>query len=212
MDAKHMAKKYLLLLIVFLFTLVFSVRFVYAQTVIQSNPVITKVGNPLGPPPIASSIIDAASQIIPLLQKGTDDMYNVKTDEPGVYYWCTYLIVDSYNKAGFTGMTRSADGAVLTMASFFQHTPGYTFLAPNTPVESLQPGMVVFFQGTGAGAEHVSLIKEIDVDPTTGNGTIRTYDANNVVTEDTIFVVNHYATQAQTTQGKYAIIGFGTVS
>lgn len=200
--------------------------FVYAQTsqqatssAVKSAPWITKVGNPKGPPPTTTQAgttlpgigplagaVEAASQIIGLLSKGSEGYYNGKADEPGVYYWCTYLIVDSFNRAGITGLSRAAHAAVLNMKSFFANTSGYRLLSSDTTVEQLQPGNVVFFEGSGN--QHVSLIKSFDLDEN-GNGAIKTYDSNNVVTEDTIFVVNHKATKAHTTARLYQITGFG---
>lgn len=155
---------------------------------------------------ITSSIIDAALQITPLLSKGIDGLYNVKADESGVYYWCTYIVIDSYGDAGFKGMDRGAEGSVFNMKGFFASTPGYQLLPPSTPVESLVPGATIIFEGSEE--EHVALVKNVDLD-SNGNGVIHTLESNNVVTSDVVTVRNHIATRAQTTTNLYAITGFG---
>ena len=192
---------------------------VYAQQTIISNDVTTKVGDPTGPPPnihtpnaILANIVSNAAQIVTLLRPGTicnpktgTRCYNVKVDEPGVFYWCTFLIIDSYNKAGLPGLTRKADGLVVNMRDFFKNTPGYRLLPPSTPVEQLRSGDTIVFQGDG---QHINLIHSFELDQN-GNGVIHTYDANNVVTEDVVYVVKHIATKAQTTSTIYSITGFG---
>lgn len=160
-----------------------------------------------------SQIVSFASQIIPRLQKGAANMYNRKADE-GItgtgddLYWCTFLIADSYTKAGYTGLDRLAHAAVLRMKDFFASAPGYKLLPATTLVNQLNPGDVIFFEGLGIGAQHVSLIKAIEIDRD-GDGAIKTYDSNNVVTEDVVFVRNYQATKAQTTARRYSITGFG---
>lgn len=152
-----------------------------------------------------STIVSAAAEIVNTLAIGTESMFNAKTDEPGVYYWCTFLIADAYNKAGISGVTRSAHAAVVTMKAFFASTEGFSLFPPETPAEQLAPGDVVFFEGNG---QHVSLIKSVTLNEE-GNGAIHTYDSNNVVTEDVITVVNHKAQRANSTARLYAITGFG---
>lgn len=157
----------------------------------------------------SNKIIGIASQITQLLSKGIDGFFNVKRDEPGVYYWCTYLIVDSYNRSGLSGLTRPNHAAVLAMKSFFSNTQGYKLLSPDTAVSNLRVGDVIFFEGSGN--QHTSLIKSFDLEEN-GNGVIKTYDSNNIVIEDTVFVRNYRATKAQTTTRLYNITGFGQIA
>lgn len=174
-----------------------------AQNCKTTIPTQGNVG--IGQPGI-SGLVSAASQFVSLLSKGTDGLFNVKSDEPGFYYWCTALIIDAYNKVGLSGLSRNAHLGVLNMKAFFTNTQGYRLLPPNTAVEQLRVGDVIFFEGSGG--QHVSLINSFDISPS-GNGAIRTYDANNVVTEDQVFVQNHQAISAQTTSRIYSITGFG---
>ncbi|TSC87839.1 MAG: Uncharacterized protein G01um10147_342 [Microgenomates group bacterium Gr01-1014_7] len=160
-----------------------------------------------------TAIVSIASQITPLLYPLNpnspsleDRLYHNKRDEPGVYYWCTFLIVDAYNRAGYFGLSRGSHAAVLTMKSFFANTAGYQLLQASSAVEQLRPGDVIFFEGIGN--QHASLIRSVEVSQE-GNGVIRTYDANNVVTEDVVSVQNHRAINAQTTARRYNITGFG---
>ncbi len=153
-----------------------------------------------------SNITANAAKITGLLSKGSDRFFNVKSDEPGVYYWCTYLIVDSYSRAGLSGLSRPSYGAVLSMKNFFANTSGYKLLPANTPVGQLRSGDTIFFEGSGD--QHVSLINSVDLDQQ-GNGVIKTYESNNVVIEDSVFVKGFKAISAQTTANKYSITGFG---
>lgn len=170
---------------------------------------------PVPPPPGLKGISVAAGQITALLYQTNplsssleDRLFHNKRDEPGLYYWCTLIVVDAYNKAGFTGLTRAAHAGVLNMKSFFAATPGYQLLPPETPVEQLREGDVIFFEGSGD--QHTSLVKSIEVSQE-GNGIIRTFEANNVVLEDIVSVQNHKAISAQTTAKKFKITGFGQV-
>lgn len=165
-------------------------------------------------PPGLTGITSVAAQITELLYQTNpssssleDRLFHNKSDEPGTYYWCTLIVIDAYNKAGFTGLTRDAHAGVLTMKSFFANTSGYQLLSSDTPVEQLRPGDVIFFEGSG---QHTSLVKSVEVSQE-GNGVIRTYESNNVVLEDRVFVQNHKATEAQTTKDKMSITGFGQI-
>ena len=160
-------------------------------------------------------IVQNASQITQNLRTSYDsglgvNLYNVKVDELGVYYWCTYLIVDSYNKAGILDLNRVDHGSVIAIKEFFKRSGRFKFLPPETPAEQLKPGDVIFFEGIG---QHVSLIKSLEMDPSgSGLGEIHTYESNNVQLEDNVGVKNHVATKAQTTSGRYSITGFGRVN
>lgn len=163
--------------------------------------------------PLLSGILEAAGQIVQKLTKA-GRFYAAKLDEGltgqgSNLYWCTYLIVDSYNKVRATGLDRLRHGAVVNMKSYFQNAQAnggrLRFLGPTSLVSQLRPGDTIFFEGQG---QHVSLIKSIVLDPN-GNGTIVTYDSNNVVLEDEVSVRNYRALNARTTAHIYSITGFG---
>lgn len=167
-------------------------------------------------PSSASNIVQSAFSIIQKLELRLDNcggkncyLYNKKSDEPSTYYWCTYLIVDSYNMSGAAGLSRAGYGLVLGMKSFFRNTGlnggKYNFLPPDAKADQLNPGDVVFFEGRG---QHVSLIKSIELD-TDGDGAVKTYEANNVVIEDFISVKSFKLLNAKTTAAIYSITGFG---
>lgn len=165
------------------------------------------------PPPIITGIASIAQQILGLLQKGTDGLYNFKIDEPGVFYWCTYLIVDAYNNIGITGLNRIFHGGVINMKNYFSDTIANNnklrFLSSSTSVTSLRSGDVIFFEGSGS--QHANLVSSVDIDEN-GNGVIHTLDSNNVFKEDVVFVKNYIATKAQTTQRLYSVTGYGQIT
>lgn len=178
---------------------------------VTSNSVVTKVGNPVGPPPNSSSIVDAANAITPLLYKIQSREFPIlvfagKTDEPGLYYWCDFLPIDSYRNAGNSDWNRQTQFGYNNMVSYFKTTPGYEFLGPNTPVEQVKPGAVIFF---GSGSfYHVAIVSSVIVD-SDGDGQINTLDSNNVSTTDFTTVLNHIAQRANTTQNLFGVSGFG---
>lgn len=193
--------------------LLFNPTSIYA---VASNSVVTKVGNPASNPPLGSgngsnAIVQSAYRITTLLYKAIGEfglpLYDRKSDEaPDLYYWCQFLIIDAYNEAGYTGMSRANNFSYDSLVNFFSNTPGYQFLGPNTPVEQIKPGAVIFF---GGGAlYHVAIVASIDVDAN-GNGGIHTYESNNVVTSDVVSVSSHIATRAHSTAGLYGVTGFG---
>ncbi|MDP2649901.1 MAG: hypothetical protein Q8P10_03570, partial [bacterium] len=174
----------------------------------------------------SSTIVQAASGISQQLSLGIDicarnypptnnRCYDAKPNE-GITgdgtnnntYWCTFLIVDSYSNTG-SGLSRSAQGAVFNMKAFFQNQSQnggkLKFLPADTSVQSLFPGDVIFFEGSG---QHVSLIKSIDID-SNGDGAIHTYDSNNIVLEDTVTVKSYNVISAWSTSSIYSITGFG---
>lgn len=210
-----MIKKYFLILLVLSVVFLFKTDVVFAQLTTDGNTVKTKVGNPkvdLAPNKIIENAISIGLSLRTSYDSGLGvNLFNVKTDEPGVYYWCTYLIIDSYNKAGYTGLTRASHAGVINMKFFFSNSQlnrgQYKFLSLNTPVEQLRPGDVIFFEGKG---QHVSLIKSVDINEL-GHGSIHTYESNNIQFEDVVSVIDHIAQKAQTTSRSYSITGFGQV-
>lgn len=163
-----------------------------------------------------SGILQKASQTVQKLTN-VGRFYAAKLDE-GItglgsnVYWCTYLIVDSYNKVAATGLDRLRHAAVVNMKNYFKNTQAnggkLRFLESVAPVSQLRPGDTIFFEGQG---QHASLIKSIILDPN-GNGTITTYESNNVVLEDEISVRNYRALNAKTTVHMYSITGFGQLA
>jgi hypothetical protein len=177
----------------------------------------SQASQPNGETNVSSSIFDSLVQtaddiVTKLVKQGR--YFSLKSDEPSVYYWCTYLIIDAYNKVGITGLTRSSHAAVLNMKAYFKDSNAnggkLQLLSPQTDVTKLKIGDTIFFEGSGADSQHVSLIKSISLDEH-GNGVIHTDDSNNVVTEDVVFVRNNQALNAQTTPN-YKITGFGEMT
>ena len=198
-------KKVLILLTSFLFLTCVNVP-AYADLQTNSNTIDTKVGNPLitgvtggGK---AGDVLSWASQISNELEAGYDGAFDRMTASitngsyttqpaPGTsvgnIYWCTYLIVDSFNLAGITGLSRGADAAVVNMISAFQNTPGLKYLDyyngnRSQVLSQVQPGYAIFYQSSpGSGAlgdlDHTAIIKTISVN-SHGDGQIETMDAN----------------------------------
>jgi hypothetical protein len=191
-----------LVLGIYLFTILFFLPFpVFAQQM-ESNTVSTRVGNP----PVSTvtdggSILEWDTKIVNQLQPGAawglsffnrltenigNGTYNTGTwagSNDGTVYWCTYSIVDSYNLAGITGLSKSAHGAVVNMRRFWQNAGGnYVYVpASATTIHHVHPSYAVFMEqvaGVHTGSEHVAMVKEISVDPVNGNGYIITQDSN----------------------------------
>lgn len=160
------------------------------------------------------TIVNTANQITATLSKGSDDLFNVRPGDPGPYpYQCTYLVVDSYKAAGLSKLDRTSHGWVIDMKNFFASTPGYQVAPANTNVKSLRPGDIVILEGAGSPsnlAQHVSIIKSIEVKDD-GSGTITTFDANNIYTNDKISVKGFEAQKAGTLS-RYDITGFGQIT
>lgn len=176
----------------------------------QATPVASTL--PTTGSTILNAIVNAASQITSTLSLGSDGLYDVKPGESGTYQ-CTYLVVDSYRAAGLKGMDRAGEGWVINMKNFFANTSGYQLAPANSDVRSLRPGDVVILEGPGSPgnlSQHASIIKSIDTKDN-GTGTITTFDANNVTTQDKISVRDFKAVSASTVP-TYAITGFGQVT
>lgn len=178
---------------------------------VKSNSVTTKVGNPVGPPPAqsTSAIVEAAASIVTKLQRGDNGWYNININEPGVFYWCDYLVIDSYQAAGISGWDRQSKFGYGNSSGFFQNTPGYELDPVNTLAENLKPGDVVFYGG--GDFYHVAIIKDILLDPN-GNGAIETYDSNSIEVTDHIWVNNHIPNGISQNIGNYKkLSGFGHI-
>lgn len=94
-------------------------------------------------------------------------------------YWCTNIVIDSFNLAGVEGLGPNQQG-VRSMMTFWQTTPGYKYI-PNTGIDALRqikPGYAVFRKyESNYTFDHVSLVKSVSVDER-GNGKIETLDSN----------------------------------
>ncbi|OGK23684.1 hypothetical protein A3A46_01995 [Candidatus Roizmanbacteria bacterium RIFCSPLOWO2_01_FULL_37_13] len=117
-------------------------------------------------------------------------------------YWCTYLVINAYNLAGLTGLTR-AHLATKNMQQFFMTTSGYNYIPysvkfidyfANPPtyqlasagerqqaLNTVKPGCATFFQYTPGvhvtNKNHTAVLKTVNLD-SSYNGYIETYDAN----------------------------------
>jgi hypothetical protein len=151
-----------------------------------------------GPAPVSNNILSWGQQISNSLQTyptscyGTF-IYNVmlQTITNGSYaarqkpgsacglsgssYYCTNLVIDSYNLAG---IKNNFSQWVPAMIGQWTSVPGLT-VKQNSSVEGLQPGDVVFWLilDNAITAQHVDMIQSVDVS-TDGNGTLTTIDAN----------------------------------
>lgn len=177
-----------------------------------------------GPPPTipAGKLGDIITKTIAISEKleGEDIIwpgfwyYNRLTNPPsnGTYtafyspatstanlYWCTYLVINAYNLAGITGLTK-AHLATKNMQQFFMTTAGYSYIPysvkfinyfANPPtyqvtsagerqqaLNTVKPGCAVFFQYTPGvhvvNKNHTAVLKTVDLN----TGYIETYDAN----------------------------------
>ena len=124
-------------------------------------------------------------------------------------YWCTYLIVDAYNLAGFKGLSVGEHAAVVTMRSWWKSASGYIHVENNNDqatITAIGPGYAIFMEteaGVFTGKEHVNFIKTIAVDDR-GNGAITTLDSNAKVKGRTYTI-----TGWKVTGTSYPVRGFG---
>lgn len=94
-------------------------------------------------------------------------------------YWCTYLVMDSFNLAGIEGLSvAKEDSWVPTMHKNWGNKPGFFALeyngGPNKDViQKVKPGFAIFYDGSG----HVGTVRSISIDGH-GNGTIETNESN----------------------------------
>ena len=124
-----------------------------------------------------------------MLQTITNGTYTATTRSaqdmgvgPTGIYWCTNLVIDSYNLSSITGLGPQHQG-VRGMLDFWKNAGGdYTFI-PFDGINSLRQakaGHVVFrLYPSDYKFDHVSIIKSIDIDQR-GNGKIVQYDSNGV--------------------------------
>lgn len=105
------------------------------------------------------------------------------------WYWCTYIVIDSFNLVGLKG--GGGETLDLTQADvrdlhiFMDSTPGFQFVDYRTDQKNalarVRPGYAFFveacFKSYCQGGAHTGIIKSINVD-THGNGTIITLESN----------------------------------
>lgn len=184
--------------LIFLVLVAFLVPNIYAQLRTDSNKVRTRVGNPQS----ASDIVSWAQQITNALEIGFDGSLNrmmavisngpyATPTSPGTdisnIYWCTYLVIDSYNLAGIVGLNRAGHAAVVYIMGFWRQTSGYKFLdyfgGPHESIlPQVQPGFAIFFQKVPGASrigelDHTAIVKSININ-SHGDGILETYDSN----------------------------------
>lgn len=167
----------------------------------ESNTVTTRVGNPQDKD--AVGILNWMEQINNSLETGLWGNYNKmlaninngsyqavkragieKNTSPNGLYWCTNIVIDSYNLAGKSGLGDNQQ-AVVSMVNFWKNALGYKYLDHlngnhRDVLLNVLPGYAIFFEdvpGQFTEREHTAIIKTIDID-TNGNGEIETYDSN----------------------------------
>lgn len=134
------------------------------------------------------------------------------SDPLAVYwYWCTFIVIDSYNLAGLSGMDLThAD--VVDMHLYMTNTPGYQFLDYRTDkrgaLSRVRPGYAffvekVFLENQG---NHTGLINTISLD-SRGNGTITTLESNNYNKSNTWVVAGWNILNPD--YGDRPLVGFG---
>ncbi len=151
-----------------------------------------------------------------LLAEITNGSYTTGTwagTNEGSVYWCTYSVIDSYNLAGFSGLSKNQHAAVVNMAIFWKNqaaaSQGYTYInyiGDKTTLQSVKPGYSIFMENTPdvhTGNEHVGIIKDISTD-NLGNGTITTYESNSTKPTRTYNVVEWHIQNTV-----FPVIGFG---
>lgn len=208
-----MKKKLFLIFFLQLFTLL---TFPTQASALFSKSIITKVGTPTGPEPVISSdkgneaIVAAAAKIAARLKQGGKGMngpwYSYDPSEPNIFYWCDYIVIDSWAAAG-VDIKRPATNVGLGYRGWLDllSTSGFHYLQGKPPVSDIQPGdMVLMTDSTGY---HVAIVGAIKV--VNGNGEIQTYDSNSWDVTDSIDVVNGFPVSHTHNIGGSDISGFG---
>lgn len=169
------------------------------STSIQScQPASTPAIPPAGPVPTEklAQIVYWAGVVNNALEKGStgswdkvqadisNDGYTVtkQPGAPGAKYWCTYLVVDSYNLAGVKGLSIVNHGLVRNMQTFWQNPPaGYFYIPFDQKIEAWQqvkPGFAVIrIHPTNYQLDHADIVSNFHIDKR-GNGRIDTLDSN----------------------------------
>lgn len=117
-------------------------------------------------------------------------------------YWCTNLAIDASNLAGVRGLSNANHQAVVNMVAYWKEAPDKVFLEfsqageeqKKTTLSTIQPGCMMFqvtSPGRHTGREHVAIVREVNYDTATGNGSIRTIDSNGTKKSYTFPIVNN---------------------
>jgi hypothetical protein len=191
-------KRFIIIILLALFSLYAPIQ-THAQ--VSSNTTTTRVGNPTTQSPTGNAnIMTWVNQIASNLETGYDGAHNrmLADISNGSYsalkrtgenveqvYWCTYIVIDSYNLAGISGLSLS-QASVAEMVKFWKRTSGYKYLDydnasdKSSILRQVKAGDA-FFQESVAeqwtGSEHVSIVESISIDGN-GNGSIKTIDSN----------------------------------
>ena len=132
-----------------------------------------------------------------LKRDGQANIVNEVVDERiNHWYWCTYIVLDSFNLVGLKGI----DGEILDLTQadvrdlhiYMDSTAGFQFVDYRTDKKNalakVRPGYAFFveacFKSYCAGGAHTGIIKSIDID-TRGNGSIITLESNSTVKSHT---------------------------
>lgn len=130
-------------------------------------------------------------------------------------YWCTDLVINAYNLAGFSSVPQ--DEAVLGMINDWKNASGlryYDFTDSSnssTVLPEIQPGFAMMFADNleiQTGNEHVAIINAISLN-THGDGVIHTYEADSPTPLDGVYPVSDY--QIQSYDVNVPIVGFGGI-
>lgn len=129
-------------------------------------------------------------------------------------YWCTNLVIDSYNLAGIKGLGIEHQ-TVVNMRSFWMNALNYKYIDylngdKAQALSQIQSGCAVFFErnpGVHTGFEHAAIIKSINIDSNT-NGYMETYDSNS-----TVKITNYpiYSGDIKNTPLSELLVGFGCI-
>lgn len=103
-------------------------------------------------------------------------------------YWCTYLVIDSYNLAGIKGLKISEHGGVFRMLQDWKKMPGYLFIPYTGTTEQkidalkkIKPGYALLRVINESGLsdnDHASILDaEVKLD-SNNDGAITTIDSN----------------------------------
>lgn len=101
-------------------------------------------------------------------------------------YWCTFIVIDSYNLAGRAGLTPEGHLAVVNMIDYWKNTSGYQYLDYQHQnhadiLKQVKPGYAYFLVQSPellhTAHEHTGLVKSITFD-SRGNGTLVTVESN----------------------------------
>lgn len=148
-----------------------------------------------------------------LLQNITNGSYQSGTwagNSYGSVYWCTYSIIDSYNLAGVSGLSKASHAAVVNMRQWWKThgvTSGYQYIDGGS-VNGVKPGFAIFMErvaGTHTSNEHVALIKSVQLN-SVGDGRLETYDSNSTAKTHIYPIVSYNVKNTP-----YPVRGFGGI-